>query len=76
MTTAFDQGFDFSGKTVLVTGGAAGIGQATAELFAERGARLALLDRDAQVEQAAQALPGTGHLGLVCDVSDVAQLRA
>jgi len=76
MTTAFEQGFDFSGKTVLVTGGAAGIGEASARLFAERGARLALLDRDARVTQAAQAMPGTGHLGVVCDVADVAQLRA
>jgi len=76
MTTAFEQGFDFSGKTVLVTGAAAGIGQASAQLFAERGARLALLDRDPQVEQAAQRLPGTGHIGIVCDVSEVTQLRA
>jgi len=75
MTSTFNQGFDFSGKTVLVTGAAAGIGLACAQLFAEHGARLALLDRDAQVTQTAQQLPGSGHLGVVCDVGEVAQLR-
>jgi NAD(P)-dependent dehydrogenase (short-subunit alcohol dehydrogenase family) len=38
----------FDGKTVLVTGGALGIGRAACELFAERGASVAILDRDAQ----------------------------
>lgn len=35
-----------SGKTVLITGAAHGIGRATAEAFAAEGARLGLLDRD------------------------------
>jgi len=75
MSTAFDQGFDFSGKTVLVTG-AAGIGHAIAQRFAECGARLVLLSRRAPVRDIAQALPGTGHLGIACDVADLVQLRA
>ena len=44
-------------------------------MFAGRGARLALLDRDATVEAAAGALPGTGHVPLVVDVTDTDALQ-
>ena len=37
---------DFEGLKALVTGGASGIGRATAELLAERGAQVAVLDLD------------------------------
>lgn len=37
---------NFEGKAVIVTGGALGIGQATCELLAERGASVAILDWD------------------------------
>ncbi len=36
----------FDGKTVIVTGGALGIGRAVCELMAERGAAVSILDRD------------------------------
>ena len=41
-----DAGLD--GKIVLITGAAKGIGRATALAFAREGARLALLDIDAE----------------------------
>ena len=52
---------DFAGKAALVSGAAAGIGAAAAELLAERGAALALVDRDgAHLESLAARLRAAG----------------
>jgi NAD(P)-dependent dehydrogenase (short-subunit alcohol dehydrogenase family) len=70
---------DYRGCTVVITGGAAGLGRALASRFAAEGARLAILDLDAPAAQAcADALRanGTEAIGLGCDVSDEAACRA
>jgi NAD(P)-dependent dehydrogenase (short-subunit alcohol dehydrogenase family) len=62
-----------TGKTAVISGAASarGIGRATARLFAEHGARLAILDLDGPgASEAAASLPGEGHVGLACDVTD------
>ena len=65
-------GARLSGKVAIITGGAAGIGAATAELFAEEGARVVLLDRDAAGAAVAQRLCGNGADALFVQ-ADIAQ---
>ena len=58
-------------RIALVTGGAGGLGRATARRFARDGMKVVLTDIDgAAVQQAAGELDGEGHRGLVLDVSE------
>lgn len=63
-----------TGKTAVISGAASpkGIGLATARLFASHGARIAILDLDGPAAQAAAQSLGDGHVGIACDVTDLA----
>jgi NAD(P)-dependent dehydrogenase (short-subunit alcohol dehydrogenase family) len=68
-----------SGKTVLITGAARGIGEHTARQAAARGARLALLGLEpARLHALAAELSGSAtggeHVWFECDVTDQASL--
>jgi NAD(P)-dependent dehydrogenase (short-subunit alcohol dehydrogenase family) len=64
-----------NGKVVAITGGARGIGKATAEALARRGARLALGDVDLATAEETAAGLGGGSIALALDVSDRASFE-
>ena len=65
-------------KVAIITGGAGqnGLGFATARLMAAHGARVAVLDLERADPRAAATQLGTGHLGIVADVTDKASCDA
>ena len=74
--TEFARYPSLEGKSVIVTGGASGIGAATVAAFAAQGAKVGFLDRDAE---SAAALKGSTDGAVdyeLCDLCDIEALRA
>lgn len=66
--------FRIDGSVAAITGGARGIGRATAEAFAAAGARVVLLDRDGDAASQAAAEIGRGASGHRVDVTQEAEI--
>jgi NAD(P)-dependent dehydrogenase (short-subunit alcohol dehydrogenase family) len=72
--TAAERGAALQGKVAIVTGGASGLGRATALALAEAGARVVVADLDARGGREVAQMIG-GHFR-TCDVSDLEANRA
>lgn len=68
-----------TGKTALITGAAAGLGEGIAEVYAKYGAKLCLVDLDPRVEEVAARLReqfGAQIITAVANVANKEQMRA
>ena len=62
------------GQAALVTGGASGLGEATARELARLGAKVAVLDRNAELAKKVAA--DIGGVACACDITDAASVTA
>ena len=67
---------DFTDKVAIVTGGGSGIGEATAALLAERGAKVLVVDREFKAAERVAEMLGDSALPLWTDVSDQSACEA
>lgn len=74
-TSSIPNPLDFTGKHVLVTGAATGIGEAIARRFATFGARVSVTDRDYE-RASVLASELTGAHAIRLDVTDAAETKA
>ena len=63
---------DVNGRSAIVTGGASGLGLATAQRLASEGMRVIAIDLESSVERASQAWPAIEFVAAdVCDPEGV-----
>ncbi len=72
-----EEGMNFKDKVVLITGAAQGIGRATAQQFAEHGARVIIHynSNRAQAEKTLASLNGGSHAAVQADITNADQAR-
>lgn len=70
------EGLRLDGKVAIITGGAGGIGSATARLMAERGARVALADIDSAGAERIAAEIGETAIGVALDLASEDSIKA
>ena len=69
--------FDVAGRSILIAGGAGGIGSGIAAERARRGAKITIADlNEDAVARTSGGLPGDGHTGCRLDVTDEASCAA
>lgn len=74
----FDKSFSLQGKNALITGAAAGIGQAVAELYAEKGANIVAVDLSDDVQELKEKIEGFGvkFISIKTDITKMEELES
>lgn len=70
----FDENLSLDGKVAVITGGASGIGNATAKMFNRKGAKVVILDVNTAVKEVAKEIDAD-VVGIQVDLTDYSQVE-